>query len=150
MHFRPCQASKHLWQIFFAKLVTDKNSELFSEKYFVIHLWKGPKYTSETIYLDYISNCVYGNNSYTVFACHGIQLFCLLKWCGRRLYLVFCHLILINLFHSCVAFHIGTNHLFCIANQRTSFYMKSNSGLKWVCHISFSKLHFKFYILSKI
>lgn len=96
-----------------------------------------------------MSNCVYGNNSNTVFACHGIQLFCLLKWCGRRLYLVFCHLILINLFHSCVAFHIGTNHLFCIANQRTSFYMKSNSRLKWVCHISFSKLHFKFYILSK-
>ena len=30
------------------------------------------------------------------------------------------------------AFHIETTDLFYIANQMTGFYMKCNSGLKWV------------------
>ena len=31
-----------------------------------------------------------------------------------------------------VAFHIETSHLFCFAKQVTGFYMKRNTGLKWV------------------
>ena len=30
------------------------------------------------------------------------------------------------------AFHIETSHLFCRAKQITGFYMKRNTGLKWV------------------
>ena len=33
---------------------------------------------------------------------------------------------------SSVAFHIETSHLIYTANQVTGFYMKCNSGLKWV------------------
>ena len=31
-----------------------------------------------------------------------------------------------------VVFHIQTNHLIYTGNQMTGFYMKCNSGLKWV------------------
>ena len=31
-----------------------------------------------------------------------------------------------------VLFHIKTSHLFCSAKQMTGFYMKHNTGLKWV------------------
>ena len=43
----------------------------------------------------------------------------------------------IYLFQPSFAFHIETSHLFCSANKMTGFYMKSNTGLKWVnnkCH----------------
>ena len=39
---------------------------------------------------------------------------------------------LINLFQSTVTFYIETSHLICIANQMTGFYMKCNTGMKWV------------------
>ena len=35
-------------------------------------------------------------------------------------------------FQSCAAFRIETSHLFCSAKQMTRFYIKWNSGLKWV------------------
>ena len=33
---------------------------------------------------------------------------------------------------SSVGFHINTSDLFCTANQMTDFYLKCNTGLKWV------------------
>ena len=38
----------------------------------------------------------------------------------------------VNLFQPSVAFLIETSHLFCRAKQITGFYMKRNTGLKWV------------------
>ena len=38
----------------------------------------------------------------------------------------------VNPFQPSVAFHIETSHLFCRAKQITGFYMKCNTGLKWV------------------
>ena len=38
----------------------------------------------------------------------------------------------LNPFQPSVVFHIETNHLICIADQKTVFYMKYNTGLKWV------------------
>ena len=38
----------------------------------------------------------------------------------------------LNQFQPRVAFHIKTSHLFCSTKQMTGFYMKLNSGLKWV------------------
>ena len=38
----------------------------------------------------------------------------------------------INPFQSSVAFHIKTSNLFCFGKQMTGFYMKRNTGLKWV------------------
>ena len=37
-----------------------------------------------------------------------------------------------NLSQPSVAFHIETSHLIYTANQMTGFYMKCNSGFKWV------------------
>ena len=37
-----------------------------------------------------------------------------------------------NLFQPSVAFYIETSHLFCKAKQMTGFYMKRNTGMKWV------------------
>ena len=37
-----------------------------------------------------------------------------------------------NPFQPSVAFHIETSHLFCKAKQVTGFYMKHNTGMKWV------------------
>ena len=37
-----------------------------------------------------------------------------------------------NPFQPSIAFHIETSHLFCRANQVTGFYIKHNTGLKWV------------------
>ena len=42
----------------------------------------------------------------------------------------------INSFQPSVALHIETSHLVCPANQMTGFYMKCNTGLKWVKMIS--------------
>ena len=38
----------------------------------------------------------------------------------------------VNPFHSSVAFHVEASHLFCRAKQVIGFYMKRNTGLKWV------------------
>ena len=38
----------------------------------------------------------------------------------------------INPFQPSDAFHIDTSHLICTLNQMTGFYMKYNTGLKWV------------------
>ena len=38
----------------------------------------------------------------------------------------------INPFQPSVAFHIETSHLICIASKMTGFYIKCNTGLKWV------------------
>ena len=38
----------------------------------------------------------------------------------------------INTIMSSVAFHIETSNLICSANQITGFYIKCNTGLKWV------------------
>ena len=38
----------------------------------------------------------------------------------------------VNPFQSNVAFHIETSHLICTTNQKTGFYLKYNTGLKWV------------------
>ena len=38
----------------------------------------------------------------------------------------------INPFQPSVAFHIETSHLICTASKMTSFYIKCNTGLKWV------------------
>ena len=35
-------------------------------------------------------------------------------------------------FQPSVVFHIETSHWFCSAKQITGFYMKHNTGLKWV------------------
>ena len=40
--------------------------------------------------------------------------------------------LLFYLFQSSAAFHIEPSHLICSANQMTGFYMKCNTGLKWV------------------
>ena len=37
-----------------------------------------------------------------------------------------------NQFQSSVAFHMDTSHLICFASQVTGFYIKCNTGLKWV------------------
>ena len=37
-----------------------------------------------------------------------------------------------NQFYPIVVFHIETSHLICSANQMTFFYMKCNTGMKWV------------------
>ena len=37
-----------------------------------------------------------------------------------------------NPFQPSVVFHIETNDLICYANQMAAFYMKCNTGLKWV------------------
>ena len=42
---------------------------------------------------------------------------------------------IINPFQPSIAFHIETCHLFCRAKQKTGFYMKYNTGLKWVKRI---------------
>ena len=38
----------------------------------------------------------------------------------------------LNLLQFSVEFHIGTNHLVCSENQMNGFYVKRNTGLKWV------------------
>ena len=38
----------------------------------------------------------------------------------------------INQLQPRVAFHIVTSHLTCSANQMTGFYIKCNTGLKWL------------------
>ena len=50
---------------------------------------------------------------------------------------------LFNQFQPSVALHIEIDHLICRVNQRTGFYMKCNTGLKWIKEISFliSKLN---------
>ena len=35
-------------------------------------------------------------------------------------------------FHYSVAFNIGFSHLICSGNQMTGFYIKCNTGLKWI------------------
>ena len=37
--------------------------------------------------------------------------------------------------HASIAFHIETSHLICTANHMTGFYLKCNTGLKWVTGI---------------
>ena len=39
---------------------------------------------------------------------------------------------LLNPFQTSVAFHIETSHLFSRAEQMTGFYMKHNTGFKWI------------------
>ena len=39
-----------------------------------------------------------------------------------------------NLFEPSVPFHVETSHLICNANWITGFYMKCNTGLKWVAY----------------
>ena len=64
----------------------------------------------------------------------------------------------VNPFQPIVAFHIETSHLFCSARQMASFYMKRNTGLKWVNNSVFPTSNktktvdlilFKFYFASK-
>ena len=64
----------------------------------------------------------------------------------------------VNPFQPVVAFHIETSHLFCSARQMTSFYMKRNTGRKWVNNSVFptsnktktvDPISFKFYFASK-
>ena len=38
----------------------------------------------------------------------------------------------INRYQASGTFHTETSHLFCSANQMTSFYLKCNTGLNWV------------------
>ena len=38
----------------------------------------------------------------------------------------------VNSYRSSVAFHIKSSHLICTGNQMTGFYMKGNTGLKWI------------------
>ena len=43
----------------------------------------------------------------------------------------------VSIFNPCqpgVAFHMETSHLLCREKQMTRFYMKHNTGLKWVKH----------------
>ena len=40
--------------------------------------------------------------------------------------------VVVFFYQSSIAFHIGTSHLTCTANQWTGFYMKCNTGVKWV------------------
>ena len=42
----------------------------------------------------------------------------------------------VNPFQPSVAFYIETSYLICRANRMTGFYMKCNTGLKWVNFIS--------------
>ena len=42
-----------------------------------------------------------------------------------------------NLFQPIVALCVETIHLICTANQMTGFYMKCNTGLKWVKFLYF-------------
>ena len=37
-----------------------------------------------------------------------------------------------DLFQPSAAFHIETSHLFCSVKQMTGFFIKSNTGLKWL------------------
>ena len=43
----------------------------------------------------------------------------------------------INPFQPSFVFQIETSHLFCRAKQMTGFYMKRNTGLKWIKQTSF-------------
>ena len=43
----------------------------------------------------------------------------------------------LNPFQPSVAFDIETSHLFCRAEQMTSFYMRHNTGQKWVNKIRY-------------
>ena len=47
-----------------------------------------------------------------------------------------------NPFQPSVAFHIETNHLICLGNQMTGFYVKCNTGLKWVKQVLLLKTVF--------
>ena len=38
----------------------------------------------------------------------------------------------LNQFKPNVAFHLKNSHVICRANQMTGFYMKCNTGLKWL------------------
>ena len=38
----------------------------------------------------------------------------------------------VNPFQPGVAFYIETSHIFCCAKQMTGFYMKRDTGLKWI------------------
>ena len=49
-------------------------------------------------------------------------------------------------FQPSVAFHLEISHLICTANQVTGFYMKCNTGLKWVNLV----LRSDFYIIKSI
>ena len=52
----------------------------------------------------------------------------------------------VNPFQPSVAFHIETSHLICKAKQMTGFYMKCNTGLKWVKGLKLSREKFRFSI----
>ena len=43
----------------------------------------------------------------------------------------------LNMFHPSVVFPIETSRLICSTNQTTGFYMKCNTGLKWVTGTDF-------------
>ena len=43
---------------------------------------------------------------------------------------VFAHRV--NPYHASVVFHIESSHLICDAKQMTGFYIKCNTGLKWL------------------
>ena len=45
-----------------------------------------------------------------------------------------------NPFHPSVTFDAETSHLICIADQMIGFYMKCNTGLKWVKQTEFLNL----------
>ena len=57
--------------------------------------------------------------------------------------------LLFNLFQSTVAFHIENSHLFCFAKQMTGFYIKRNTGLKWVKRTFQRSLPFLIFLLLK-
>ena len=46
---------------------------------------------------------------------------------------IFC--LFVNPFQHSVGIYIETSHLICTADQITGFYMKCNTGLKWVSDI---------------
>ena len=45
------------------------------------------------------------------------------------------YIYIINPFQPSAGYHIETSHLFCKAEQMAAFYMKRNTGLKWVNQI---------------
>ena len=52
--------------------------------------------------------------------------------CAYNYLMTLIYRIQINQFQPSVTFRIETSHLICTANQMTGFYMKCNTGLKWV------------------
>ena len=78
--------------------------------------------------LTKINTWVWSGSNYLRSLFPAIQRFLLFCTMSRRIL----ENIVVNAFQPSVMFHTETSHLFCSLKQMTGFYMKCNTGLKWV------------------